>query len=80
MTRLKLKRHYKLLVLLTLVAALLIAGMGDQRLMSYSVQDTQPMGGLAAGYSHALAALVDAAAGGIHIPGTVQTLGVLSSR
>lgn len=80
MTRLKFKRHYKLLVLLTVVAALLIAGMGDQPLMSYSVQDTQPVAGLAAGYSHTLVALVDAAAGGIRVPGTIQTLSVLSSR
>ena len=32
------KRHYKLLVLLPLVALVLILGLGDQRITAYTVQ------------------------------------------
>ena len=36
---LKLKRHYRLFVMLALVAAVLILGLGDQRIVAYTVQD-----------------------------------------
>jgi len=32
------KRHYKLLVLLALVAAVLVVGLGDQRIVAYTLQ------------------------------------------
>jgi hypothetical protein len=37
MMSLRFKRHYKLLVLLALVAAVLILGLGDQRIIAYTV-------------------------------------------
>lgn len=38
--RLKLKRHYKLLVLLALLSVVLTLGLGDQRIVAYHLEDT----------------------------------------
>ena len=38
---LKFKRHYKLVVLLSLIAAVLILGLGDQRIVAYTVQGSE---------------------------------------
>jgi len=38
--RLKLKRHYRLFLMLALVAAVLIVGLGDERIVAYSVQSS----------------------------------------
>jgi len=38
---LRFKRYYKLLVLLALVSAVLILGMGDQRIVAYTVQGSE---------------------------------------
>ena len=73
MTRLKFKRHYKLLLLLALVAAVLILGAGDQRIVAYSLQDTGQVTDAVISYGHSLAALVEALPGSIHIPGAAQT-------
>jgi hypothetical protein len=51
---LKLKRHYKLLVLLVLITAALTVGLGDRRISAYTVQ------GVA--YEQALAGFVDSMA------------------
>jgi hypothetical protein len=40
---LKFKRHYRLLVLLALVAAVLILGLGDQRIIAYTLQGSEPV-------------------------------------
>jgi hypothetical protein len=37
---LKLKRHYKLIVMLVLVAAVLALGFGDRRIVAYTVDDS----------------------------------------
>jgi hypothetical protein len=72
MTHLKLKRHYKLLLLLALVAAVLIAGAGDQRIVAYSLQGTEQVTEAVITYGHSLAALVEAVPDSIRIPGTAQ--------
>jgi hypothetical protein len=38
---LRVRRHYKLFVMLALVAAVLILGLGDQRIIAYSVQGSE---------------------------------------
>ena len=38
---LKLKRHYKLIVLLVLVSAVLTLGFGDRRIIAYTVDDSR---------------------------------------
>lgn len=80
MTRLKFKRHYKLLVLLALVVAVLIAGAGDQRIVAYSLQGTEQVTEAVITYGYTLAALVDAAAESIGIPGAVQASGAANSQ
>jgi spore coat protein CotH len=40
---LKFKRHYKLLVLLVLVSAVLILGVGNQGIIAYTVQDNEQL-------------------------------------
>ena len=72
MTRLKLKRHYKLLLLLALVIAGLIVGMGDQPLVAYSVRATRQVEGPITTYSHELSAPVAGAADSILIPETAR--------
>ena len=78
MTHLKFKRHYKLLLLLALVAVVLAVGAGDQRIVAYSAQDIDKVAGPVITYGHTLAALVDAAAESIGIPGVVQAAGTAS--
>jgi hypothetical protein len=78
MTHLRFKRHYRLLLLLALVAVVLVVGAGDQRIVAYSAQDIQQLPGLVITYGHALAARVDAAGESIGIPGAVQAAGVAS--
>jgi hypothetical protein len=72
MARLKLRRHYKLLLLLALVAVLLGAGFGDQPIVAYSLQGTQQVAGQIMIYGHALAGFMDAATDSIRIPEAVQ--------
>ena len=38
---LKFRRHFKLVVLLALVAVVLILGMGDQRIVAYTIQGSE---------------------------------------
>lgn len=38
---LKFRRHFKLVVLLSLIAAVLIVGLGDQRIVAYTVQGSE---------------------------------------
>jgi hypothetical protein len=78
MTHLRFKRHYKLLVLLALLAAVLIVGAGDQRIVAYSAQDIEQLAVPVATFSHTLAAFIDAAAESIGIPGAVQDAGMAS--
>lgn len=40
---LRFKRHYKLLVLLALLACGLILGLGDQRIVAYTVPGSEPL-------------------------------------
>lgn len=80
MTHLRFKRHYKLLVLLVLLVAVLIVGAGDQPIVAYSVQGTEQVAGPIISYGHTLAALVEAAADSIWIPGAVQSSGTASSQ
>lgn len=80
MAHLRFKRHYKLLLLLVLVSVVLVAGVGDQRIVAYSAQDIEQVAGPIITYGHILAALVDTAAESIGIPGAVQAAGAASSR
>ena len=80
MAHLRFKRHYKLLLLLVLLSAVLIVGAGDQRIVAYSAQDIGQVAGPVITYGHTLAALVDAAAESIGIPGAVQAAGAPSSQ
>ena len=80
MTHLRFKRHYKLLVLLTLLAAVLVVGAGDQRIVAYSAQDVEQVAGPVITYGHTLAALVEAAAESIGIPGAIQASGAANSQ
>ena len=80
MTRLKFKRHYKLLLLLASVVAGLIVGMGDQSIVAYSVQDTEQVAGIVLPYGQVLAALIDALPDSIGIPGAVQAAGAAGSE
>jgi hypothetical protein len=72
MRHLRLQRHYKLLLLLALVVALLIVGAGDQRIVAYSLQDTEKSTPAVINYGHTPAALVEAVPESIQIPGSVQ--------
>lgn len=40
---LRFKRHYKLVVLLVLASTVLITGVGDERIIAYSVPDSEPV-------------------------------------
>jgi hypothetical protein len=75
MTRLKFKRHYKLLLLLALVIAGLIVGMGDQPIVAYSVQDTGQVAETVITYGHFLAA-----PDSIWIPETAQGSSAANSQ
>jgi hypothetical protein len=80
MTRLKFKRHYKLLLLLALVVAGLVVGMGDQPIVAYSVQDTGQVADTVITYGHFLAALFDSVPDSIRLPGTAQAAGAAGSE
>jgi len=80
MAHLRFKRHYKLLVLLALVAAVLVVGAGDQRIVAYNAQNIEQVAGPVITYGHTLAALVDAAAESIGISGAVQAAGAAGSE
>jgi hypothetical protein len=67
MTRMKFKRHYKLLLLLALVVVGLIVGMGDQPIVAYSVQDTVQVAETVITYDQ-----TTAAADSIWLPETAQ--------
>jgi hypothetical protein len=73
MTHLRFKRHYKLLLLLALVAVMLGAGAGDQRIVAYNLQSTEQLTEAVITYGHSLAALVESVPDSIHLPGTAQT-------
>lgn len=70
---LRFKRHYKLLLLLALLLAVLIVGAGDQRIVAYSLRGTEQPTQAVSNYDHTPAALVEAAPESIQIPGAVQT-------
>ena len=80
MTHLRLKRHYKILLLLALVAAVLVAGAGDQRIVAYSVQDTEQVAEPIITYVQTLAARVHAAADSIRLLGTAQGSSSVNSQ
>jgi hypothetical protein len=40
---LKFKRHYKLVMMLVLVSVTLILGLGDQRIVAYTVPGSEPV-------------------------------------
>jgi hypothetical protein len=78
-TSLTFKRHYKLLVLLTLVVAVLIIGAGDQPIVAYSVQGTQAVAAPTITDSQPLAELANAA-DSLWIPGAVQDASAADSQ
>lgn len=75
MTRLKFKRHFKLVLALALAAMVLVAGAGDEPIVAYSMQDRGQMAGPVITYSYSLAALAETAANNIQVPGTVPGTG-----
>jgi hypothetical protein len=80
MTRLKFKRHYKLLLLLALVIAGLIIGMGDQPIVAYNVRATGQAEGPITTYSHTLATPVAATADSIWLLETAQGSSTANSQ
>ena len=72
MPHLKLKRHYKLLVLLVLLAAVLVIGAGDRPIVAYTVPDIGQLAAATIANGQSLPALLNAAADGIWIPGSVD--------
>ena len=80
MTRLRFKRHYKLLLLLALVVAGLIVGMGDQPIVAYSLQDAGQVTETILSYGHLPAALVDGMSESIRLPGAAQAEGATGSE
>lgn len=80
MTHLKFKRHYRLPLLLILVAAVLIVGPGDQRIIAYSVQDIEQVAGPVLTYGHRMEALFGSAAESIWVTGTVRAAGEAGSQ
>jgi hypothetical protein len=80
MTHLRFRRHYKLLVLLALVVAVLIAGAGDQRIIAYTVQGNEQVAGPIITHVQKVTALVHAAADSIWNPGTAQDSSAASSQ
>lgn len=73
MPHLRFRRHYKLLVLLALAAAVLITGFGDQPIIACSLQGTEQKVDQIMIYGHALGATVDAVADNTRILGVVQS-------
>lgn len=65
---LKFKRHYKLLVLLALFTVVLALGLGDQRIVAYTVQNGGQAVGQSTGYSRNVALLDDTLASNNQIP------------
>jgi len=65
---LKFKRHYKLVVMLTLLSAVLIVGMGDQPIVAYTAQPSEQVVAQGTHYSGELA-LFDA-----QVTHTIQVL------
>lgn len=74
MTHLKFKRHYKLLLLLALVAAVLIVGFGDRPIVAYSLQGAEQVTQATITYGHPLATFIEAVPDSSRIPGSVQVL------
>ena len=74
MTRLKLKRYYKLPALLALLAALLAWGAGDQRVLAYSVPDTGQLAGMVITYGRELATIAEPVAEGLPLTGAIQAI------
>lgn len=56
---LKVKRYYKLFVALTLVATLLVLGLGDQRIVAYTVEDDEQVLRQVAGVEQRVVLLFD---------------------
>jgi len=71
---LRFKRYYKLLVLLALVSAVLILGMGDQSIIAYSVQDNEQLVEQGIGHSNDVALFDDVVVDSRQITGTAYTL------
>ena len=69
-----------MLLLLALVVAGLIVGLGDQPIVAYSLQDTKQVAETSLGYGHFPVMLVDGVPDSIRIPGTAQTAGATGSE
>jgi hypothetical protein len=63
-----------------LVAAVLIVGAGDQRIVAYSVQDIEQVADTVITCSHEMEALFGSAAESIWVPRTVQAAGEAGSQ
>jgi hypothetical protein len=75
MPHLRFKRHYKLLVLLVLLVAVLVAGAGDRPIVAYSAPDLGQVAAAATANGHSLPALLNAALDGLRISGSVELSG-----
>jgi outer membrane murein-binding lipoprotein Lpp len=64
---LRLKRHNKLIVLLVVLTALLVAGAGNQRIVAYTGQDVAQVAAPVLTYSHTLAGLASRALDGLQL-------------
>ncbi len=56
---LRVRRHYKLFVALTALATLLVLGLGDQRIVAYSVADDEQVLQQAASYGSSVVRFFD---------------------
>lgn len=72
MPHLLFRRYHRLLLLLALLIAGLIIGLGDQPIRAYSLQDSQQVAETVMSYGHSLAALVGLVPDGILVPGSAQ--------
>lgn len=73
MPHLKFKRHYKLLVMLVLLLAVLTVGAGNQPIVAYRVEGLEQVAGSVAGSTGASASSVDALTGSLQIAGSIWT-------
>ena len=64
---LRFKRHYKLFVALTLLCAVSVLGFGSQRVVPYTVHDTDQLSAQLASYGHTLVLLYQTVVHDLHV-------------
>lgn len=80
MPHLKFKRHYKLIVLLAVLLAVLVVGAGNQPIVAYSVDGLAHVAGQVTGPATASAMPIDAATATLQISGSIWSSSAVSSQ